>query len=117
MYFKKNKGKIFGVEFNKAEQKALEMEFRKEMAEYDRKNADEVDAMVLWILHVVYGFGPVRLKRFYGWFHREMQMLMDRYEMEECDQVWLCTHMMDNYLSTYGESLDDWRKEIEECYD
>ena len=114
MNFKKHKGKIFGVEFNKAEQKALDMEFRKTLAEYDRKNEDELDAIILWVLHTVFGFGPIRLKRFYDGFRPEMQALMDRYEMEECDQVWLCSYMLNNYLASYGTSLEEWRKESEE---
>ena len=111
MLFKKNKGKIFGIEFNKAEQKAMEMEFRKTMAEYDRKNAIEVDALVLWTLHEVFGFGPIRLKRFYDAFAPAMNELTERYEMDECDQVWLCTHLLENYLDKYDISFDDWRGE------
>jgi hypothetical protein len=91
----------------------MDMEFRKIMAEYDRKNAVEVDAIILWTLHEVFGFGPIRLKRFYDAFAPAMDELVKRYEMEETDQVWLCTHMLESYLSTYDIKLEDWQKEQE----
>lgn len=62
----KKAGKIiFGAKLTAAEKKALEKEMQRYFAEYDRKNVSEINAMVLWQLHKVYGFGPKRLKRFY----------------------------------------------------
>ena len=34
-----------------AEKKARDMEIQRQLAEYDRKHALEIDAMVLWVLH------------------------------------------------------------------
>lgn len=109
MLFKKTKGKVYGIEMNSAEKKAMDMEIRRQMAEYDRKNALEIDALVLWVLHERFGYGPVRLKRFHDAFVGELQELLRRYEMEETDQVWLCTHM----LANYGVNVDEWWKETE----
>lgn len=111
MFVKKSAGKVLGIRFNSAERKAMDMEIRKQTAEYDRKNAIEIDALVLWVLHKRFGFGPERMKRFHDEFKIELQELLKRYEMEDCDQVWLCTHMLDDYLSDHDIKLADWWKE------
>ena len=114
MFFKKNKGKIFGVDFSKSERRAMEKEFAKEFAEFDRKHAKEIDSLVLQVLRDEFGFGPTRMKRFYMAFMPAMQELLKRYELEDGDQVWLCTHMVNEYLSRHNTSLDEWEKEREQ---
>lgn len=114
MFFKKNKGKIYATEFSKSERRAMEKEFAKEFAEFDKAHAKEIDALVLWVLHEEFGFGPTRMKRFYKAFMPAMRDLLKRYEMEDGEQVWLCTYMVENYLQSYGMSLDELMKEAEE---
>lgn len=46
--FKKALGKIYGIEFSKAEKEAMEKELRSQMIEYDRMHENEIDAMMLW---------------------------------------------------------------------
>lgn len=111
MFFKKNKGKIFGVDLSNNERRAMEKEFAKEFAEFDKAHADEIDSLVLWVLHEEFGFGPGRMKRFYKAFMPAMQDLLKRYEMEDGEQVWLCTHMVNEYLSRHGTSLEEFKKE------
>lgn len=48
--FKRANGHIFGVQFSAKEQKAIDAEILRQCAEYDKKNADEVDAVILWLL-------------------------------------------------------------------
>ena len=48
MRVKKSGGKIFGADLTVAERKALNMEIKRQMAEYDRKHKNELEAMVLW---------------------------------------------------------------------
>ncbi len=86
------------------ERKAMDMEIRRQCAEYDRRNAAEIDAMVLWILHEEFGFGPERLKRFHESFFAGMDALVKRYEME--DEAWLCTQK----LKEYGVNVESWVK-------
>ena len=110
MILKKAKGKkIFGAALNDQEKFALELETLKVMAEYDRKNALETDAMVLRILHNVFGFGPVRLRRFFDAFLDDNEELIKRYELNEADGdlIWLCT----KELKEGGIDLDVWYKE------
>ena len=45
--FKRANGHIFGVQFSAKEQKAIDAEILRQCAEYDKKNANEVDAVIL----------------------------------------------------------------------
>lgn len=53
--FKKALGKIYGIEFSKAEKDAMEKELRSQMIEYDRMHENEIDAMMLLALHKLAG--------------------------------------------------------------
>ena len=108
MFFKKSGSQVFGVELSKAEKKALDREIRNQLAEYTRKNANEVDAMFLWYLHQEFGFGPERLKRVHHGFMPLIEELCRRYEMnDEGDDIWLCTKL----LKDYGIDIEEWNKE------
>lgn len=107
MQIKKNKGKIFGAAMSSSEKKAMEMEIRRQLAEFDRKHVLEIDASVLWTLHDVFGFGPKRLKQFYDNFSSSIDSLLDQYEMDDCDYIWLCTKK----LKEYGIDIEEWDKE------
>ena len=106
MIVKKMHNKIFGAELTRNEQKALDIEIKKQLAEYDRNNMMEVDSIILWILHSMYGFGPKRLKMFYDNFHKELEALADRYEMEDED-TYLCTEN----LRRIGIDVEKWHRE------
>lgn len=41
-----------------AEKKAMDLEIQRQLAEYDQKHLVEIDAMILWVLHERFGFGP-----------------------------------------------------------
>ena len=34
-----------------AEKKAMNLEIQRQLAEYDKKHATEIDALILWVLH------------------------------------------------------------------
>ena len=91
MRVKKSGGKIFGADLTVAERKALNMEIKRQMAEYDRKHKNELEAMVLWQLHEQLGFGVQRLKKFYYNFNPIVDELIERYQLEEDDGIWICT--------------------------
>lgn len=92
MYTKKAGGKVYGAHLTAAEKKAMDIEIRRQLAEYDLKHANELDAMILWHLHEEFGFGPKRLKQFYDTFS---------------DMVWLCTYK----LKQYGIDIEEWNKQ------
>lgn len=41
--FKKALGKIYGIDFSKAEKEAMEKELRSQMTEYDRMHENEIE--------------------------------------------------------------------------
>lgn len=105
----KSSGKIVGGKLSIQEKKALDIEVRKAIAEMDKKNTREIDAMVLWVLHEQFGFGPGRLRRFHDNFVKSLDKLLERYEMLPEDRIWLCTRE----LKKYGIDLDKWDEELE----
>lgn len=105
--FKRANGHIFGVQFSAKEQKAIDVEILRQCAEYDKKNADEVDAVILWLLHEKFGFGKKRLRAFYDSFSTELDALVKRYEMGDEDKAWLCSRK----LRDYGIDISEWNKE------
>lgn len=111
MRIKKVGGRIIGAEMSAAEKKAMELEIRRQIAEYNQKNLNEIDALILWVLHEQFGFGAKRLKQFYNAFQNSVNDLMRRYEMEEGDENWLCTEM----LKRIGVDVEQWHKELRLC--
>lgn len=108
--FKVN-GQVIGGHLSAAEKKALDIEARKVYAEYDRKNANEIDAIFLTYLHERYGWGYDRLKQAYFGIYPAIKALADRYEMnEKGDKIWLATHK----LKELGIDIDEWSKELEQ---
>jgi hypothetical protein len=110
MIVKKINGQVFGAQLNKKEQKALDIEVAKVYAEYDRKNANEIDAIFLCYLNLKYGWGYDRLKQAYFGIAPEIEKLAERYEITgNGDRVWLATH----HLKEMGIDIEEWSKELE----
>lgn len=109
MRVKKAAGKVYGVEFTAAEKKAINLELARQSAEYDRKHARELLALILWELHnnPRFAFGKERLKTFADGLGNGIQALLERYELEDGDAVWLATKQ----LKEYGVDLEEWEKE------
>lgn len=97
MRVKKSGGKIFGAVMTNAEKKAMDMEIRRQLEEYNRNNADNIDAMILWHLHEEFGFGKKRLMRFYETFSSHMKEVSDYYLLEENKMPWLYKEKLKQY--------------------
>ena len=108
MVVKKNKGRVFGASFTKDEQKAIDLEVRRELLEFHEKYLRELDAVILWVLHVKLGFGHERLKRFYTDFSKEIRSMSQFYDMEGEELTWVMTEK----LKKYGIDLVEWENEI-----
>lgn len=106
MHIKKSAGTIFGAVLTASERKAMEIELRKELARYVESNARELDAIILWVLHKELGFGKKRLRQFYDQFIPAVKELVNRYEMEDSDEIWLTTYK----LKELGIDLERWEK-------
>lgn len=107
MRVKKAGGKVYGADLTAAERKAMNLEIQRQLAEYDRKHANEIDALILWQLHVQLGFGVKRLRRFYERFKAGYFDLIKQYELEEADNIWLNTYK----LKEIGVDIESWNKE------
>ena len=103
------RGKVYGADFTAAERKAMNLEIQRQLAEYSRKHANEIDAIILWQLHAQYGFGEKRLRRFYDRFKAEYFDLIKRYEMDEDDNIWLNTYK----LKEIGVDIESWNRDGE----
>lgn len=109
MIVKKSAGKVVGAQLTRAEEQAMNMEIQRQIAEYDRKHANELISMILWNLHKEFGFGKERLKRYFMQFDDSINGLIKRLEMDDSDNVWLCTY----FLKEYGVDLEEWEKELQ----
>jgi len=107
MLFKKNGGNIFGVILTAKEQKALDKEIQRQSKEYTHKLQREFDAIFLWEQHKQLGHGKKRLYRFYKGFKVAIDALVARYELDDTDQIWLCTKQ----LKDIGVDLEKWEGE------
>ena len=107
MFFKKAAGKLFGVEFNKTEQKIVNKALGEQWAEMGRQMEMDQDSSVLWMLHEQFGFGPKRLYKAWKLMHEDNKKLQERYEMGPEDGGWLCRQK----LKQYGVDVERWYKD------
>ena len=110
MFFKKAGGSIFGVSLNKAEQKALDQEIKRQIVEHDNRFDIDKESMILWMLHTEFGFGPKRLKRAWELFYSESQKLRDYYLLDEGDEPWIARQK----LKEIGCDVEAWYQEWRE---
>lgn len=110
MVIKKSGKHIYGAVLTAAEKKAVDIEIQKEIAEYTRKHNTEIAALVLRELRRQFGFGEKRLRQFYEGFDKGIDELIGRYEMEESDDIWLCTQE----LKEAGIDIEKWSKEMDD---
>lgn len=110
MQVKKSGKIILGAKFNRDEEKALNIEIQKKIAEMDRNNTDEIDALVLWVLHTEFGWGKDRLKKFYEAFNPRLDELAARYEItDKGDEIWLATYKLKDRL---GIDIHAWNDKV-----
>ena len=108
MRAKQYKGHPYGANFTKKEQKAMEIEIRRQIAEDAKKYENNVDVSVLYFLYKHLNFGEKRLRRAWEQFTAVYHDLIQYYEMpDECD--WL----MDRELKAIGVDVSKWNAERE----
>lgn len=101
---KKSGRNIFGANLTAAEQKALDIEIKRQLAEYTKKHELEVEAMVLFMLHSEFGFGEKRLKQAHISLTKGLDNLAETYQMDESDTSWLCLRK----LKDAGFDISKW---------
>ena len=106
MIFKKFQGQIFGVEFSPKEQQAINAEIDRQLVKRHKEFADNVDYMILKILHDHFGFGPARLRRFYDYFIEDNYKLMQHYEMSDAGM-----YIARQEMNDIGCNVEQWNEE------
>lgn len=109
MRVKQYKGKVFGAELSAKEQKAMNMEINRQIIEADKKYTNDVDAMILYTLHIHLGFGKKRLRKFWEAFKEEHKKLVEYYQMPN-DGAWLSRRK----LKEIGVDVEAWNREEDE---
>lgn len=101
---------VYGAKLSAAEKKAMDLEIKRQIADFDRQNELEISSIVLWYLHEYEGWGPKRLRRFYEGLLPAIERLAKDYEMgdKEGDRLFLCTFK----LKDYGIDIEKWNEEI-----
>lgn len=90
-----------------AEKKAMDEEINRQILESDKRYSVESDAMVLWVMHVVFGFGKKRLRRYWEACFREHRNLREYFEFSEDDMGWLYSRK----LKEIGVDIEAWYAE------
>lgn len=93
------------------QRKAMLEEINRQVLEADDRYAKYFDAMVLWTLHVCFGFGQKRLKKFWDCFVQEHRRLRERYQLPPGEDGWLYLHMLKEHV---GINIEEWYQEQEE---
>ena len=111
MRVKKLYGKPYGVEFTATERKAMNLEINRQIMEKDEKYKEDIDAMVLYVLMVHYGWKRRRLRKFWDAFIKEHKALREYYLMDDPgDNEWLA-HWK---LKQIGVDIHQWYQEDEQ---
>ena len=105
--FKKSGGRIFGVQFNKAEEKALNHAINEQIVANDRAFDMDKESSILLMLHTQFGFGPKRLKLAWKLFYTETLKLREYYLMDQEDDGWLARQK----LKDIGCDIEEWYRE------
>lgn len=82
---------------------ALNKEIARQIVEMDRAHSNNIDAMVLYVLHTEFGFGKKRLRQFYDALIKEHDRLESYYEMPD-SFPWLCKEK----LKEIGVDIEAW---------
>ena len=106
MKFHKCNGQIFKVELTPKEQKAMDAEINRQLIDKHSEFVDDVDYMIMRILHNHFGFGPTRLRRFHEAFIADNNALVKHYEMADAG-AYIARKEMDEI----GCNIEEWNRE------
>lgn len=106
MIFHKFNGQIFKVELTTKEQKALDEESRRYILAKHSEFADDVDYMIMSILHNHFDFDLSDLRRFYDAFHAENDELVEHYEMPDAG-----VYIARREMNKIGCNIEKWNQE------
>ena len=106
MKFHKYKGQIYKVELSPKEQKAMDEEINRQLIAKHLEFTDDVDYMIMRILHNHFGFGLSRLRRFYEAFAADNDALVKHYEMDDAG-----VYIARREMNEIGCNIEQWNSE------
>jgi uncharacterized protein YutD len=106
MIFHKCRGQIYKVELTSKEQKALDEEITRQLKEKYNQLMNDVDYMIMRILHNEFGFGQTRLKRFYDAAIKDNEALIKHYEMNDAG-----VYIARKEMNDIGCNIEEWNRE------
>ena len=109
MFFKKFRGQIFDVELNPKEREVLNQKVNEMLVKRHGEFADDVDYMILYILHNQFGFGHKRMRQFYEAFIAENDKLIKHYEMPDAG-----VYIARKEMNAIGVDFEKWNNERSE---
>lgn len=71
------------MKLSKNQQKAMAKEIDRQIIENSEVFMNNVDAMLLWTLHVEFGFGKKRLEQAFRAFNREYEKMCEFFQMQD----------------------------------
>lgn len=108
--FKKFRGQIFGTQFTKKEEQAIDAAISEMIVEKFITFEKELDASMLMMLHEHFGFGYDRMMKAWRLTFDCNRQLQKRYEMDAKDSAWLCQKLL---KEQFGIDLDElYEKEV-----
>ena len=109
MKFHKCHGQIFKVELSPKEQKAVDEEINRQLIARHLEFTDDVDYMIMCILHNHFDFDLSDLRRFYDIFHAENDELVEHYEMPDAG-----VYIARREMNKIGCNIEKWNRERSE---
>jgi dGTP triphosphohydrolase len=106
MNFHKCNGQIYKVELTSKEQKALDAEINRQLLERHRQFSDDVDYMIMKILHDRFEFDLSDLRQFYDYFVEDNAALEERYEMSDAG-----AYVARKEMNEIGCNIEKWNQE------
>ena len=100
-------GKVYGASLTAKEREAINIEIVKEIRQRSEQYANDIDAAILYQLHVQLGFGKDRLRKFYDGWKAAHDNLLNHYEMDKEDSTWLFMQK----LKDIGVDVEAWNAE------
>ena len=87
------------------DRRRVKLEVKKEVDSYFEQRCTDLDVIVLFILHTVFGFGKVRLRRYFEGYLTVVRKLQDIYGGSYI-------YKMKEVLKKIGVDIEAWEREI-----
>ena len=100
---------------SKNQKKRMDEVINQSIREATFKRHLDTEAQILWAVHIHFGSGKRKLKKFYKDFNKITQDLLNHYSFDETDAAWL----VHKKLGEIGVNVQEWYNEMqkgnEEC--